>query len=63
MLIAKSGSYWRLKPLLKSTTTTVEIFMSNLLASATAMGDIEICRILIEAGADLDAPSGIWSSC
>ncbi|KAL2788715.1 ankyrin repeat-containing domain protein [Aspergillus keveii] len=58
MLIAKSGSYWRLKPLLKSTTTTVEIFMSNLLASATAMGDVEICRMLIEAGADLDAPSG-----
>ncbi|EAW25210.1 Ankyrin repeat protein [Aspergillus fischeri NRRL 181] len=28
------------------------------LTSAAAVGDIEICRILIEAGADLDAPSG-----
>ncbi|KAL2816087.1 ankyrin repeat-containing domain protein [Aspergillus granulosus] len=58
LLIAKSGSYWRLRTLLKSTTTTIEIFMSNLLTSAAAMGDIEICRMLIEAGADLDAPSG-----
>jgi ankyrin repeat protein len=32
--------------------------MSDLLASAAARGDIEICQILIEAGADLDAPSG-----
>jgi ankyrin repeat protein len=58
LLISKSGSQSRLKALLKSTTTTIEIFMSNLLASAAAVGDIEICRILIEAGADLDAPSG-----
>ncbi|GIC91000.1 uncharacterized protein Aud_007440 [Aspergillus udagawae] len=58
LLIKKSSSQSRLKALLKSTTTTIEIFMSNLLASAAAVGDIEICRILIEAGADLDAPSG-----
>lgn len=58
LLIKKSGSQSRLKALLKSTTTTIEIFMSNLLTSAAAVGDIEICRILIEAGADLDAPSG-----
>ncbi|KAL2850235.1 ankyrin repeat-containing domain protein [Aspergillus pseudoustus] len=57
-LIAKSNSYWSLKSLIKSTTTTIEIFMSNLLASAAALGDTEICRLLIEAGADLDAPSG-----
>jgi ankyrin repeat protein len=58
LLIKKSGSQSRLKVLLKSTTTTIEIFKSNLLASAAAVGDTEICRILIEAAADLDAPSG-----
>ncbi|KAF4234681.1 hypothetical protein CNMCM8980_003802 [Aspergillus fumigatiaffinis] len=57
-LIKKSGSQSKLRALLKSTTTTVEIFMSNLSASAAAVGDIEICRILLEAGADLNAPSG-----
>ncbi|GFF29299.1 isoform 3 of ankyrin-3 [Aspergillus udagawae] len=31
---------------------------SNLLASVAAVGDVEICRILIEAGADLNASSG-----
>ncbi|KAF7182805.1 hypothetical protein CNMCM7691_002466 [Aspergillus felis] len=58
-LIKKSGSQSRLKALLKSTTPTTEIFMSNLLAGAAAVGDIEICRTLIEAGADLDAPGGL----
>ncbi|PIG69615.1 hypothetical protein AARAC_002762 [Aspergillus arachidicola] len=58
-LIVKSKSQPRLKALLYSKTTTMEIFMSNLLASAAAMGDIEICRILINAGADVDAPSGL----
>ncbi|GIK03450.1 hypothetical protein Aspvir_007521 [Aspergillus viridinutans] len=58
-LIKKSGFQSRLKALLKSTTRTIEIIMGNLLASAAAVGDIEICRILIEAGADLDAPSGM----
>ena len=59
LLIAKSRSQSSLKALLKPTTATIEIFMSNLLASAAAMGDGEICRILIEAGADLDALSGL----
>lgn len=58
-LIAKSGSHLRLKTLLKSTTPAIEIFMSNLLASAAALGDVEITRILIESGADLDASSGL----
>ncbi|KAJ9272330.1 hypothetical protein DTO212C5_1515 [Paecilomyces variotii] len=58
-LIAKSRSQSRLRALLVSTTTKTEIFMSNLLAGAAAVGDVEICRILIEAGADLDAPSGL----
>ncbi|KAF4162854.1 hypothetical protein CNMCM6936_001486 [Aspergillus lentulus] len=57
-LIKKSGSQSKLRALLKSTTTAIEIFMSNLSASAAAVGDIEICRILLEAGADLNAPSG-----
>ncbi|RAQ52875.1 hypothetical protein AFGD_004960 [Aspergillus flavus] len=59
LLIVKSKSQPRLKALLYSKTTTMEIFMSNLLASAAAMGEIEICRILINAGADVDAPSGL----
>ncbi|KAJ9306051.1 hypothetical protein DTO217A2_4523 [Paecilomyces variotii] len=58
-VIAKSRSQPRLRALLVSTTTTIEIFMSNLLVGAAAEGDVEICRILIEAGADLDAPSGL----
>ncbi|KAJ9297660.1 hypothetical protein DTO271G3_4435 [Paecilomyces variotii] len=58
-LIAKSRSQPRLRALLVSTTTTTEIFMSNLLVGAAAVGDVEICRTLIEAGADLDAPSGL----
>jgi ankyrin repeat protein len=58
-LIAKSNSYWRLKALIRPTTnTTMEIFMSNLLASAAAIGDTEVCQLLITAGADLDAHSG-----
>ncbi|KAE8370156.1 ankyrin repeat-containing domain protein [Aspergillus caelatus] len=60
-LIVKSRSQLRLKTLLHSKTTTMEIFMSNLLASAAAMGEIEICEILINAGADIDAPSGLGS--
>jgi ankyrin repeat protein len=59
-IIKKSGFQSRLKAFLKSKSTATEIFMSNLLASPAAVGDIQICRILIEAGADLDAPS--WLS-
>ncbi|KAG2026999.1 hypothetical protein GB937_000735 [Aspergillus fischeri] len=58
LLIKISGSQSKLKALLESTSTAIQIFMSTLLASAAAVGDIEICRILIEAGADLDVPSG-----
>ncbi|KAB8224333.1 ankyrin repeat-containing domain protein [Aspergillus novoparasiticus] len=55
-LIVKSKSQPRLKALLYSKTTTIEIFMSNLLASAAAMGEIEIyrIRILLDAGATVN---------
>ncbi|KAJ6131206.1 hypothetical protein N7523_001666 [Penicillium sp. IBT 18751x] len=59
LLIAKTRSHSMLKVLLESITTTIEIFMSTLLVSAAAVGDVKICRMLIEAGADLDAHSGL----
>jgi ankyrin repeat protein len=58
LLIAKTNSYSMLKTLLVPITTTIEIFMSTLLVNAAAVGDTKICRVLIEAGADLDAHSG-----
>ncbi|KAJ5855761.1 uncharacterized protein N7529_009705 [Penicillium soppii] len=59
LLIAKTHSHSMLKALLESVTTSIEIFMSTLLVSAAAVGDAKICRILIEAGVDLDAHSGL----
>ncbi|KAJ5266669.1 hypothetical protein N7478_009477 [Penicillium angulare] len=56
-LITKNRAHSRLKAVIRSKSTTIEIFMSHLLAGAAAVGDVEICRILIEAGADIDAPS------
>ncbi|KAF7592111.1 hypothetical protein BBP40_000659 [Aspergillus hancockii] len=53
----ENNSQSRLRALVKSTTTTMEIFKSNLLASAAARSEVEICQILIDAGADTDAPS------
>lgn len=58
LLIAKTNAYSMLKKLLEPVTTTIEIFMSTLLVSAAAMGEAKICRVLIEAGADMDAHSG-----
>ncbi|KAJ5557218.1 hypothetical protein N7494_001133 [Penicillium frequentans] len=58
-LIAKFNSHSRLKALVDSNSTSNEIFMSTLLASAAAEGDARICQVLIEAGADLDALSGM----
>ncbi|KAJ6003166.1 hypothetical protein N7451_005713 [Penicillium sp. IBT 35674x] len=58
-LIAKSNSHSRLKTLVESNSTSNEIFMSTLLASAASEGDEKICQVLIEAGADLDALSGM----
>ncbi|KAJ5352186.1 hypothetical protein N7452_001160 [Penicillium brevicompactum] len=59
LLIDKTHSHSMLKVLLESLTTTIEIFMTTLLVSAAAMGDAKICRMLIEAGVDLDAHSGL----
>jgi ankyrin repeat protein len=59
LLIAKTHSHSMLKVLLESITTSIEIFMSTLLVSAAAVGDAKICRMLIEAGVDLDAHSGL----
>lgn len=58
-LIAITNSHSRLKALIETNSTSNEIFMSTLLASAAALGDTKICQILIEAGADLDALSGM----
>lgn len=57
-LIAESNSHSSLKAFVEFNSTSNEIFMSTLLASAAAMGDAKICQVLIEAGADLDALSG-----
>lgn len=59
LLIAKTHSHSMLKALLESISTKIEIFMSTLLVSAAALGDTKICRMLIEAGVDLDAHSGL----
>ena len=59
LLIAKTHSHSMLKVLLEPVTTAVEIFMSTLLVGAAAVGDVIICRMLIEAGVDLDAHSGL----
>ncbi|KAJ5089171.1 ankyrin repeat-containing domain protein, partial [Penicillium argentinense] len=57
-LIAKSRAFSLLRTLLKSNDTAVEIFMGNLLGSAAGLGEVEICDILIQAGADLDCLTG-----
>ncbi|KAJ5813568.1 uncharacterized protein N7503_000318 [Penicillium pulvis] len=57
-LIAESNSHSSLKTFVEPYSTSNEIFMSTLLASAAAVGDAKICQILIEAGADLDTLSG-----
>ncbi|KAH8705963.1 ankyrin repeat-containing domain protein [Talaromyces proteolyticus] len=57
-LLAKTKPKLRLKTLLQSHTTTTEIFMSDLLASAASLGEVEITRILINHGADVDAMRG-----
>ncbi|KAJ5692526.1 ankyrin repeat-containing domain protein [Penicillium macrosclerotiorum] len=59
LLIAKSNAYSVLTAVLKSRSTTIEIFMSNLLSAAVGLGETQICRILIQHGADLDARSGM----
>lgn len=58
LLIAKSRAFSLLRTLLKFTDTAVEIFMGNLLRAAAGLGEIEICDILIQAGADLDCLTG-----
>lgn len=57
-LIAKSRAFPLLRTILKSNDTAVEIFMGNLLRSAAGLGEVEICDILIQAGADLDCLTG-----
>ncbi|KAJ5710568.1 ankyrin repeat-containing domain protein [Penicillium malachiteum] len=57
-LIQKGRAHSTLQLLIKSKSTAIEIFMSNLLAGAAAVGDVAICQILIHAGADIDATNG-----
>ncbi|KAJ5927957.1 ankyrin repeat-containing domain protein [Penicillium verhagenii] len=57
-LITRNRAHSTLELVISSKSTEIEIFMSNLLAGAAAVGDVQTCRILIEAGADIDASSG-----
>ncbi|KAJ6095282.1 hypothetical protein N7486_006028 [Penicillium sp. IBT 16267x] len=58
-LIARTNSHSKWKALVEPNSPQNEIFKSTLLASAAAVGDAKICQVLIEAGADLDAHSGM----
>ena len=57
-LIAKSRAFSLLRTILDSNDTAIEIFKGNLLGSAATLGQVEICDILIQAGADLDCLTG-----
>jgi ankyrin repeat protein len=57
-LLAKTKSQVILGTLLQSPSTTTEIFMSNCLASAAELGEIEIVRTLIDHGVDVDVTRG-----
>ncbi|KAL2223049.1 hypothetical protein M432DRAFT_33670 [Thermoascus aurantiacus ATCC 26904] len=54
-----NGFRFMLQDMFKSKTTTVEIFTSNLLATAAMIEDVETTKIIIGAGVDIDAPSGL----
>lgn len=57
-LISKSRALSLLKRILKSNDIAVEIFTANLLGSAAKLGEVEICDVLIQAGADIDSLTG-----
>lgn len=57
-LLAKTKFQVILGTLLQSRSTTTEIFMSNCLASAAELGEIEIVRTLIDHGVDVDVTRG-----
>lgn len=57
-LLAKTKFQVILGTLLQSPSTTTEIFMSNCLASAAELGEIEIVRTLIDHGVDVDVTRG-----
>ncbi|RAO66546.1 uncharacterized protein BHQ10_002558 [Talaromyces amestolkiae] len=57
-LLAKIKFQAILGDFLQSANTTNEIFMSNCLASAAELGEIEIVRTLINYGVDVDATRG-----
>jgi hypothetical protein len=56
--IAQNDHGWILITLFQSKTVTVEIFASNLLLSAARLQDIGMVQILIECGAEINAPGG-----
>jgi ankyrin repeat protein len=58
MLLEKSNTHLRLEALLQPHTTTTEIFLNDLLASAAKLGKTDMTRILINHGTDLDATGG-----
>lgn len=57
-LLAKTKFQVILGTLLQSRSTTTEIFMSNCLASAAELGEIEIVRTLIDHEVDVDVTRG-----
>ncbi|KUL89893.1 hypothetical protein ZTR_02763 [Talaromyces verruculosus] len=57
-LLAKTKFRVILGTFLQSPSTTTEIFMSNCLASAAELGEIEIVRTLIDHGVDVDVTRG-----
>ncbi|KAM5489480.1 hypothetical protein MaudMau93_003298 [Microsporum audouinii] len=57
--LTKNGFRYLLKDVLRSKSTTAQVFASNLLRIAVRQGDIETSKILIDAGTETDVPSGM----
>ncbi|KAM5507225.1 hypothetical protein McanMca71_001376 [Microsporum canis] len=57
--LTKNGFRYLLKDVLRSKSTTAQVFASNLLRIAMRQGDIETSKILIDAGTETDVPSGM----
>ncbi|KAM5435299.1 hypothetical protein MferCBS31731_006264 [Microsporum ferrugineum] len=57
--LTKNGFRYLLKDVLRSKSTTAQVFASNLLRIAARQGDIETSKLLIDAGTEIDVPSGM----
>ncbi|OJD19986.1 hypothetical protein AJ78_00001 [Emergomyces pasteurianus Ep9510] len=58
--LSSNRSRYMLKDMLQSSSTTVEVFASNLLLAAVKQNDVDTIRILLGAGVDADAPSRLY---